>query len=252
MASTLSDSSLESRGERQLPPHQRALPSFIRFGVHLHRRAPKVPEAPVIEVAGAVTSPLVIPLAELGDLPRREQVSDFHCVAGWSATGLHWQGIPFATFYREIIEPVLRPGAVVTHLVFEGLDGWRSSVVIDDALADDVLIADRLDGKPLTTDHGAPLRVVSPQQYGYVSTKHLCRIEAHTEEPKRGYIKYRRRRGRAYVDPAMLLLQPHPRARVWAEERHRYLPAWSLRTIYLRVFYPPIRWLSSKGAERER
>ena len=47
-----------------------------------------------------------------------------------------------------------------------------------------VLIADRLDGRPLDGDHGAPVRLVSPAQYGYISTKHLCRIEVHTREPK--------------------------------------------------------------------
>ena len=41
----------------------------------------------------------------------------------------------------------------------------------EDALADGVLIADRLDGRPLDGDHGAPARLVSPNQYGFVSTK---------------------------------------------------------------------------------
>ena len=79
------------------------------------------------------------------------------------------------------------PGTVVTHVVFEGLDRYRSIVVLEDALAEDVLLADRLDGAPLGPDHGAPVRLVSPQQYGFMSTKHLCRIELHTEEPPGRY-----------------------------------------------------------------
>ena len=105
-------------------------------------------------------------------------------MAGWSATNLRWEGVPFEAFYRTIIEPALVPGAEITHLVFGGLDGYRSVVSIEDALADGVLIADRLDGRPLDGDHGAPVRLVSPAQYGYISTKHLCRIEVHTGEPK--------------------------------------------------------------------
>ena len=54
---------------------------------------------------------------------------------------------------------------------------------IEDALADDVLIAEHLDGRPLDGDHGAPARLVSPDQYGFVSTKHLCSIELHTGVP---------------------------------------------------------------------
>ena len=56
-------------------------------------------------------------------------------------------------------------------------------MTIEDALGDDVLIAEHLDGRPLDGDHGAPVRLVSPSQYGFISTKHLCRIELHTAEP---------------------------------------------------------------------
>ena len=60
---------------------------------------------------------------------------------------------------------------------FGGLDGYRSFATIEDVLAEDVLIAEHLDGRPLDGDHGAPVRLVSPSQYGFISTKHLCRIE---------------------------------------------------------------------------
>ncbi len=161
-----------------------------------------------------------LPLTALGTLSRHELTADFHCVAGWSAANLRWEGVTFQTVYRSFIEPVLPPGSAVTHLVFRGLDGFRSVVSIDDALGDDVLIAERLDGRPLDSDHGAPARLVSPKQYGYLNTKHLCRIEVHIAEPK-GIHK-----------SVLRLLSPHPRARVWEEERHRYLPAWSVRGVY--------------------
>ena len=104
-----------------------------------------------------------------------------------SATDLQWEGVEFGTFYRTIIESRLQSGASVTHVVFGGLDGYRSVVAIEDALAEDVLIAERLNGRPLDSDHGAPARLVSPNQYGYVNTKHLCAIELHTAEPTETY-----------------------------------------------------------------
>ncbi len=106
-----------------------------------------------------------------------------------------------------------------------------------------MLIAEHLGGKPLDGDHGAPVRLVSPSQYGFVSTKHLCRIDLHTAEPAKRY------------HPALLtqiglrLVEPHPRARVWEEERHRHLPAWSLRGVY-RLLIPPIKFLSARGRRR--
>ncbi len=81
---------------------------------------------------------------------------------------------------------VATPGAVVTHVKFRGLDGFSSVITIEDALDHDVLLADHLDGERLGNDHGAPLRVVSPTQYGYKSTKHLSRIDVHTAAPTGG------------------------------------------------------------------
>jgi DMSO/TMAO reductase YedYZ molybdopterin-dependent catalytic subunit len=126
----------------QLPPGQRKLDGFSRFGGPF--KPPTVPASPVLEITGAVREPVTVALSELSTLPRTEQTSDFHCVAGWSATGLRWEGVGFTAFYRSIIEPRLSPATTVTDLVFRGLDGYRAIVSVDDALPNDVLLADRL------------------------------------------------------------------------------------------------------------
>jgi hypothetical protein len=45
------------------------------------------------------------------------------------------------------------------------------------------------------------------------------------------------------------LILPHPRARVWQEERHPYLPAWSLRPFY-RLLIPPLLRLCRGGSRQ--
>src|SRR5215831_3411751 len=165
----------------QLPPGQRKADGFPRFGGPF--KPPTVPADPALEITGAVREPVTVALSELSALPRTGQTSDFHCVAGWSAIGLRWGGVGFTTFYRSIIEPQLSPATAVTHVVFCGLDGYRAAVSIEDALQEDVLLADRLDDEPLSLAHGAPLRLVSPQQYGYLNAKHLRAIEIHTSAP---------------------------------------------------------------------
>jgi DMSO/TMAO reductase YedYZ molybdopterin-dependent catalytic subunit len=146
-----------------LPPGQHLIDGFPRFGTHLSRPAPAVPIDPVIKICGdVVAEAFEVSLTTLATLPRRELTADFHCVAGWSATNLYWEGVSFETVYRSLIEPTLLPETSVTHVVFGGLDGYRSVVSIDNALADDVLIAERLDGRALDSDHGAPARLVSP------------------------------------------------------------------------------------------
>lgn len=230
--------STEGHHGLRLPPGQRPVEGFPRFGTHLHHPAPAIPDDHAIEVSGTGAEAFALPLAELARLPRRELIADFHCVAGWSAINLRWEGVAFEAFYSEIIEPALERDAWVTHVAFAGLDGHRSVVTIEDALNDDVLIAENLDGRPLDTDHGAPVRLVSPSQYGFISTKHLSRIELHTSEPTNVH--------KPLVDR---LLEEHPRSRVWEEERHGRLSGRSVRPIY-RLLTPPIRILSARGRRR--
>ena len=231
---------------RELPPGQRAVEGFPRFGTHLHRRPPRIPDEPAIEIAGAVVEPFSVPLPELSRLPRRQLTADFHCAAAWTATDLEWEGVAFEILYGEVIEPKVLTGAPITHLSVVGLEGFQSIIAVEDAFGGDLLIADRLYGRPLTPDHGAPVRLVSPHQYGYKSTKHLCRIELHTSEPRLTY---------DFLDPfgrAMLrspLIGAHPRARVWKEERHPYMPARLLRDLYFHVLRPPMRMLSERGRD---
>ena len=214
----------------RLPPGQRKAGGFPRFGGPF--RPPAVPAGPALEITGAVREPVTVALSALSALPRTEQTSGFHCVAGWSATGLRWGGVGFTAFYHLIIEPQLSPAPAVTHVVFRGLDGYRAIVSIDDALQDDVLLASRLGDEPLSLAHGAPLRLVSPRQYGYLSAKHLCAIEIHTSAPP--------------VPPGFVLFRHHPRARVWQEERNGVLPATVVRPIY-RSLIRPFLWLSTRG-----
>lgn len=214
----------------QLPPGQRKADGFPRFGGPY--KPPTVPANPAIEITGAVRGPVTVALSDLSTLPRTAQTSDFHCVAGWSATGLRWEGVGFTTFYRSIIEPQLSPATAVTHVVFRGLDRYRAIVSINDALHKDVLLADSLDDEPLSLAHGAPLRLVSPQQYGYLNAKHLCAIEIHAGVPP--------------IRRDFVLFRQHPRARVWQEERNGALPTTVVRPIY-RSLIRPFMWRSARG-----
>jgi len=209
-----------------LPPGQRAVRGFPRFGVDLSHPPPDVPAGARIEVTGGLARHLSLSPDDLTQLDRREVVADLHCVAGWSAVGLRWEGVAFRDVYRLVIEPALAEGAQVRYVVFVGMDAYRSIVTLEDALGDEVLLADLLDGRPLPAEHGAPVRLVSPGQYGFVSTKHLCRIELYRSEPTGFYHPSRS------IQRALRTVRPHRRARVSHEERHRYLPSLLARRVY--------------------
>jgi DMSO/TMAO reductase YedYZ molybdopterin-dependent catalytic subunit len=226
-----------------LPPGQRRAEGFPRFGYHLTEPPPAVPADPVIDVGGALIAPVALAVRELADLPRTTVTADFHCVSGWSTAHLRWDGVAFRTLYETRIAPGVTPGVEITHITLGGLDGVRAVATLEDLLAEDVIIADTLDGQPLTGDHGAPVRLVSPSQYGYVSIKHLCRITLHAGPPPRS------RRPRSLPEALGRLLAPHPRARVWEEERHRVIPARIVRPTYhaLRRF---ILWRTARQRDQ--
>ena len=46
-----------------------------------------------------------VDVAELAGMEREHLTAEFHCVAGWSYRGLHWDGVRFGTFYDEVIAP---------------------------------------------------------------------------------------------------------------------------------------------------
>jgi DMSO/TMAO reductase YedYZ molybdopterin-dependent catalytic subunit len=216
-----------SRADR-LPPGQFESEAFPRFGWgNLAFRFPEKPQEVELAVRGDVGTTLSV-RDELHELPRVGQVSDFHCVTTWSKCGLQWSGFRFRDFFHGIVEPKAAPHAGADLVVLRSQDGYAQSLPLEDLLAPDVLLADRLDGEPLSIAHGAPLRLVAPAHYGYKNVKHLCAIEF-----------WRDARAYRFLGPKFM---DHPRARVAFEERGRGVPAWVLRRMYPTLI-PPVRWL---------
>ncbi|MCP4319010.1 MAG: molybdopterin-dependent oxidoreductase [Hyphomicrobiales bacterium] len=203
-----------------LPVGQFDIGEMPRFG--LTRFADRFPdEVKKIQLGiGGDVEHLVEVADELSNLPRVKQISDFHCVTTWSCRGLEWEGILFKDLYANIVLPLARPRPEASFVVFRCQDGYRSSLQLSDLLADNVMLADRLNGEALSISNGAPLRLVAPAHYGYKSPKHLNRIEFRLTDKN-----YR---------PAGLRFMEHPRARVEMEERGIGIPGWLLRHVYRR------------------
>lgn len=223
--------------DEPLPPGQVELAGFPRFGTHLRRTPPTSPDKPAIEVRTASASLASLTRADLVTMPRRGVNAAFNCVAGWTATGLAWGGVDFAEVYDELIAPRLPPDAVLPYVTAWGADGWQAVVHLEDLRAVGVLIADELNGSPLSADHGAPWRLVSPGQYGFMSVKHLCGLTLHETHP--GWPR------------GVGLLSPHPRARVALEERRAGMPGRLVRPVY-RAMLPLLMRLVEAGPEGRR
>jgi DMSO/TMAO reductase YedYZ molybdopterin-dependent catalytic subunit len=115
---------------------------------------------------GLVEKPVVLNWTQFNALPQVEDVSDFHCVTSWSKFDCRWGGVAFTTLC-ELVQPKLE----ATHIYFTSYDGYSTNVPLEKCLDDDVLVAVRFEGQPLTREHGGPARVIIPKLYAWKGAK---------------------------------------------------------------------------------
>lgn len=111
---------------------------------------------------------------------------------GFGAAGTAtFTGLPLTALLEGV---GVKPG--VSELVFEGADAgevptgrserYGRSLTPEEAENPDILLAWEMGGRPLTADHGAPLRLIVPGFYGMASVKWLTTITA-SPEPYQGF-----------------------------------------------------------------
>lgn len=127
---------------------------------------------------------------EFVQLQREVQVSDFHCVTGWSVYKNTWEGLPL---YKLLDMAGVKNEAVMVKL-YSGDGVYTDSLTMAQARMEDVMVAVMHDGKPIPNQLGGPVRLVTPQMYAYKSVKWLNRIELIAEDhvgywEQRGYDK---------------------------------------------------------------
>jgi DMSO/TMAO reductase YedYZ molybdopterin-dependent catalytic subunit len=145
------------------------------------------PAAYRLTIDGAVERPVAYTLADLRALPRVEQVSDFHCVTGWSVDDVRWAGVRF----RDLLAGAgIRADARALRFVSDEVP-YDDTLTLSQAFAPDALLALDMDGAPLTEPHGFPVRVVMPRMYGYKNVKWVTRIEVQTTLDHVGYWEQR-------------------------------------------------------------
>ena len=141
-----------------------------------------LPAAYRLQVDGLVQRPQTFTLTDLRSLPKAKQVSDFHCVTGWSVSNVHWAGFRV----KDLLDRV-QPHTSATAIRFVSAEkGYHDSLTLDQARLPDVLLAYEMDERPLSRPHGAPLRLVIPEMYGYKNVKWVTRMEL-LPRPAAGY-----------------------------------------------------------------
>jgi DMSO/TMAO reductase YedYZ molybdopterin-dependent catalytic subunit len=132
-----------------------------------------------LTVDGLVERKVEVTHEELRRLPAAHQVSTFHCVTGWTVHNVRWRGVRLQ-HVLDLAGP-LRSARALRFVSSE--QPYEDSLTIEQARLPDVMLALDLDGSPLSRPHGAPLRLVIPEMYGYKGVKWLERIEVVAEQP---------------------------------------------------------------------
>jgi DMSO/TMAO reductase YedYZ molybdopterin-dependent catalytic subunit len=126
-----------------------------------------------LKIGGLVEQPVSLTYDQLRALPRAEQVSNFHCVTGWSVDNVRWAGVRMHDVLAQA-----RPLGSGHALRFVSMEvPYVDYLTVGQASLPDVMLAYEMDGKPLPREHGAPVRLVIPQMYGYKNVKWLQEID---------------------------------------------------------------------------
>ena len=152
-----------------------------------------------LDVYGAIETPVFWTFDEFIAQKQARFTSDIHCVTTWSRYDNEWEGL--AT--RELLA-ACQPREDTRFVVLHSYDGYTTNLPLEDFAAEDALLAHSWSGKPLSEEHGGPVRLVVPHLYFWKSAKWLQAIEFLTEDAPgfwevRGY---------------------HNRGDPWAEQRY--------------------------------
>lgn len=152
-----------------------------------------------LEVSGLVANPLSWNWAEFARQPQSDFVSDIHCVTAWSRFDNRWRGVST----RHLLD-LVKPSPAAKFVVQHSYDGYTTNLPLSYFADDDVLLAHEWEGKPISREHGGPVRLVLPKLYFWKSAKWLTKLEFAAED-KAGFWEVR-----GY----------HMRGDPWTEERY--------------------------------
>ena len=161
------------------------------------------------KVWGAVETPLAFTWAEFCKLPLVKRNFDLHCVTRWSKFDTDWEGVAVQALIDEgLLKPKSAAKFVMQHAEYD----FSTNLPLEIVLSDRFLLATHFQGKPITPEHGYPLRgvvgaipseVSDKDVYLWKGAKWLRGLEFMTEDRK-GFWE---------------MAGYHNEAKVWKEQR---------------------------------
>jgi DMSO/TMAO reductase YedYZ molybdopterin-dependent catalytic subunit len=169
---------------------------------------PKINEATwKLELTGLVKTPSKFTLQQLKDeFTAKDLEFTMSCISnpiGGNLIGnCIWRGLKV----KDLLDKVgIQPGA--KWIEWEAADGFYESLPLGQALEEDVILAYFINGEPLNSKHGFPLRVILPGHFGMKQPRWLTKITLSADE-RLGYWANRGWSRTAYVQPLSRIDEP--------------------------------------------
>jgi DMSO/TMAO reductase YedYZ molybdopterin-dependent catalytic subunit len=135
-----------------------------------------------LNISGEVNNPLSLTMADIDRMPHTSMVIRQVCVEGWAAI-VQWGGVRL----RDLAI-LAQPKPTAKYVYFKSADGYYESWDLASVIHPQTILADRMNGKELPAENGAPLRLASPIKLGYKQSKWVTEVVfASKLLPKRGY-----------------------------------------------------------------
>lgn len=132
-----------------------------------------------------------VTLAQIKALPRVEMVTELKCIEGWAIVQ-HWVGARLSDF-MHLFPPATtsgnpfdlkKPDDLPNFVGMATPDGaYYVGIEREAALHPQTLLCYEMNGKPLTSEHGAPLRLAIPVKYGIKNIKRIGTLTYTNERP---------------------------------------------------------------------
>jgi DMSO/TMAO reductase YedYZ molybdopterin-dependent catalytic subunit len=130
-----------------------------------------------LRIGGLVEAPQDFSLADLKAMSKQDQITTHFCIQGWSGVA-KWGDVPMRTIL-DVVKPMAEARYVVFYSLADGADGGRYYDVhkIENMRHALTLLAYEMNGAPVSTLHGAPLRLRCENELGFKMVKWIAAIE---------------------------------------------------------------------------
>jgi DMSO/TMAO reductase YedYZ molybdopterin-dependent catalytic subunit len=134
-----------------------------------------------LTVTGVVQKPGDYKLSDIQALPKKRQNTRHVCVEGWDVVG-RFGGTPLSEFLKLIgADPAAKFVSV------QCADDYYESLDMATAMHPQTLLCYEMYDRPLTREHGAPLRLTVPTKIGYKQAKYLTDLKVSHVLERAGY-----------------------------------------------------------------